>query len=147
MPAARPRRARPGSDLRILRAAVFAAVCVVLAGIGHALASCAAVPLWALGAGYLGIFLVALPFTGRERSLAGTAALLAVCQTSLHSLFGVLQQGAAAAAQAQEAAASDAALVRRAARLLCGTAGVAISPARAQRVLSDAGIGTGGAAT
>lgn len=143
MSAPLPRRARSGSDLRILRAAVFAAVCVVLAGAGHAMASCATVPLWTLGAGYLGIFLLALPFTGRERSLPGTAALLAVCQTALHTLFGLIQHGTTAAGQVSGAAsASDAALVRQAARLLCGTTMAAISPARAQRILTDAGIGT-----
>ena len=54
MTAPHPRRARSGADLRLLRAAVFAAVCVVLAAAGHALASCASVPLWTLGAGFLG---------------------------------------------------------------------------------------------
>lgn len=61
MTAPHQRRARSGNDLRILRAAVFAAVCVVLAAAGHTLASCSTVPLWTLGAGFLGAFLVAAP--------------------------------------------------------------------------------------
>ncbi|MFD5459311.1 hypothetical protein ACFWIR_30450, partial [Streptomyces olivaceus] len=51
MTAPHPPTARSGNDLRILRAAVFAAVCVVLAAAGHTLASCATVPLWSRGAG------------------------------------------------------------------------------------------------
>jgi hypothetical protein len=37
--------------LRLLRAAVFTAVCVALSAAGHALASCEVLPLWALGVG------------------------------------------------------------------------------------------------
>ncbi|MFE7273249.1 hypothetical protein [Streptomyces sp. NPDC057623] len=145
MPAPHPRTTRSGSDLRILRAAVFAAVCVVLAGVGHVLGSCASIPLWTLGAGFLGVLLVTVPFAGRERSLPAIAALLAVGQTVLHTLFGLGQHGAAggvsAASAATSAPASDAALVEQAARLVCGTAAAAISPAQAQRILTEARIG------
>ncbi|MET9964404.1 hypothetical protein ABZZ80_00370 [Streptomyces sp. NPDC006356] len=145
MSAPHPRTARSGRDLRILRAAVFAAVCVVLAGVGHVLGSCAAIPLWTLGAGFLGVLLVTVPFTGRERSLPGIAALLAAGQTVLHTLFGLGQHGAVAGASSASSSvpASDAALVEQAARLLCGTAAAAISPAQAQRILTEARIGTG----
>lgn len=142
MTAPHPRTVRSGSDLRILRAAVFAAVCVVLAGVGHVLGSCATVPLWTLGAGFLGVLLVTVPFTGRERSLPGIAALLAAGQTVLHTLFGLGQHGAGAGAatgsSATSASLSDAALVEQAARLVCGTAAAAISPAQAQRLLTEA---------
>src|SRR5258705_118739 len=77
MTAPHQRSARSGFDLRILRAAVFAAVCVVLAAAGHALASCATIPLWTLGAGFLTVFAVAAPLAGRERSLPGIAAVAA----------------------------------------------------------------------
>jgi hypothetical protein len=119
---------------------VFAAVCVVLAGVGHALASHASVPAWTLGAGFLGVFAVAVPFCGRERSLPGIAALLALAQGLLHMLFGLGQHGAAPvpAPAASAGAVSDAALVEQAARLLCGTTAAAISPTQAQRVLTDA---------
>jgi hypothetical protein len=70
MTASHPPTARSGNDLRILRAAVFAAVCVVLAGAGHTLASRAGVPWWSLGAGFLGVVVVAAPLAGRERSLS-----------------------------------------------------------------------------
>ncbi|OSP44563.1 hypothetical protein B7767_04285, partial [Streptomyces sp. 13-12-16] len=91
MSAPHPCTTRSGRGLRILRAAVFAAVCVVLAGAGHALASRTAVPLWTLGAGFLGALAVAAPLTGRARSLPGTALLLACGQTALHTLFGLGQ--------------------------------------------------------
>ncbi|WP_030666076.1 hypothetical protein [Streptomyces cellulosae] len=93
MTAPHPRMTRFGGDLRILRAAVFAAVCVVLGAAGHALASCSTVPLWTLGTGFLGVLLVAAPLAGRERSLPGIATLLALGQTVLHTLFGLGQHG------------------------------------------------------
>ncbi|MFG3549225.1 hypothetical protein [Streptomyces sp. NPDC047725] len=142
MTAPHPPSARSGNDLRILRAAVFAAVCVVLAAAGHTLASCAAVPLWALGAGFLGTVLVAAPLAGRERSLPGIAVLLTVGQTALHTLFGLGQHGASAASAAGGVP-SDASLVQQAARLVCGTTAAAISPAQAQRILTDARVAPG----
>jgi hypothetical protein len=122
-----------------LRAAVFAAVCVVLAGAGHTMASCATVPLWTLGAGFLGALAVVVPLAGRERSLPGIAALLAAGQTVLHTLFGLGQHGTTAVASTATTV-SDAALVERAARLLCGTTAAAISPAQAQRILIEARV-------
>lgn len=127
----------------MLRAAVFAAVCVVLAGAGHTLASCVAVPLWTLGAGFLGVLACAAPLAGRTRSLPGIVALLAVGQTVLHTLFG-MGQHTMSSAVAATAASTDTALVARAARLLCGVPLAAISPARAQRILAEARISTGG---
>ncbi|MFK4544056.1 hypothetical protein RKD29_003652 [Streptomyces tendae] len=149
MSAPHPPTARSGHDLRILRAAVFAAVCVVLAAAGHTLASCATVPLWSLGAGFLGAVLVAVPLAGRRRSLPGIAMLLTVGQTALHALFGLGQHGTVAATASGTAAASgggagalsDASLVQQAARLVCGTTAAAISPAQAERILNDARIG------
>jgi hypothetical protein len=140
MTAPHPPTARSGNDLRILRAAVFAAVCVVLAGAGHALASCATVPLWSLAAGFLGAVVVAAPLAGRQRSLPGIAALLAAGQTALHVLFGLGQHGATATATTVTATAPDLSLAQQAARLVCGTTAAALSPAQAQRILSDARV-------
>lgn len=144
MTAPHPPTARSGNDLRILRAAVFAAVCVVLAAAGHTLASCATVPLWSLGAGFLGAVVVAAPLAGRLRSLPGIVALLTVGQTALHVLFGLGQHGTTAVTASGTAAAaggpSDASLVQQAARLVCGTTAAAISPAQAQRILDDARV-------
>ena len=147
MTARRRRTAPSGSALRMLRAAVFAAVCVVLAGAGHALASCASVPLWTLGAGFLGVLACAAPLAGRTRSLPGIVALLAVGQTVLHTLFGLGQHTMSSTVAATAATTDTAALVARAARLLCGVPLAAISPARAQRILADARISTGGTGT
>lgn len=127
---------RTGAVLRLLRAAVFAAVCVVLAAAGHTMAACATVPLWTLGAGFLGVLAVAAPLAGRARSLAGIAALLAVGQTVLHTLFGLGQHGTAA--QSMSSMSSDASLVEQAARLVCGTTAAAISPTQAVRILTEA---------
>ncbi|WP_326580956.1 hypothetical protein OG889_22620 [Streptomyces sp. NBC_00481] len=134
-----PRRSRAGGDLRVLRAAVFAAVCVVLAGAGHALASCATIPLWSLGVGFVGVFSVAAVLAGRERSLPGIAAMLAVGQTALHILFGLNQHGVTAASRTTET--MDAVLIERAARFVCGATAAALSPAQARRILTEAGVG------
>ncbi|EFL33312.1 integral membrane protein [Streptomyces viridochromogenes DSM 40736] len=130
---------RPGHTLRIVRAAVFSAVCVVLAGAGHALASCDSIPLWTLGAGFLGVVAVTAPLAGRVRSLPVITAALAAGQTVLHTLFGLGQHGTAAAASTS-AGTSDTALVRQAARLVCGTTATAISPAQAHKILTDARV-------
>ncbi|MYR58511.1 hypothetical protein GTY54_20495, partial [Streptomyces sp. SID625] len=175
MTAPHSRAASAGRDLRLLRAAVFAAVCVVLAATGHTLGSCATVPLWTLGAGFLGVLVVVVPLAGRARSLPGIAALLAAGQLVLHALFGLGQHGAGMVSGAipmgstgsmgamgplgSTASAgpggslghaghvlSDAALVERAARYLCGTTTAGITPARAYRILVDAHVYPSGAA-
>ncbi|MER5524920.1 hypothetical protein ABT075_09985 [Streptomyces sp. NPDC002677] len=170
MNAPHPRTARTGSGLRLLRAAVFAALCVVLAAAGHTLASCATVPLWTLGAGFLGTLTLVAPLTGRARTLPGIVALLAVMQTVLHTLFGLGQHGGAAMSAGTMSAGSmsmpsmssmptmsslsslsslstsDASLVERAARLVCGAGAAQISPAHAYKILSDAHLSTSGSA-
>ncbi|MEU1301112.1 hypothetical protein [Streptomyces shenzhenensis] len=167
MSAPHPRTARSGDRLRILRAAVFAAACVVLAAAGHTLASCAPVPLWTLGAGFLGATVLVAPLAGRQRSLPGIVALLAFGQTALHVLFGLAQHGTAAMASGAAATGStgstgsmgamgsvdstggmsDATLVEQAARLVCGAGAAAISPAHAYRILADARLIDGSGAT
>ncbi|MGW1148902.1 hypothetical protein ACWD6I_28635 [Streptomyces sp. NPDC002454] len=124
---------RGGRDLRLLRAAVFAAVCVVLSAAGHVLASYEAVPPWTVAAGFLGAFAVALPLAGRPRSLAGIAALLAVGQLVLHAVFGLGQHGGAATA------AGEASLIAQAAQLVCGAGASAIGPEQAQHLLAVSG--------
>ncbi|MFD4507263.1 hypothetical protein [Streptomyces sp. NPDC058457] len=155
MTAPHPRAARTGSGLRLLRAAVFAALCVVLAAAGHTLASCATVPLWTLGAGFLGTLALVAPLTGRARSLPGIVALLAVLQTVLHTLFGLGQHGGSVMSGGSMSMSSmtsmtsmtsmstgDASLVERAARLVCGAGAAQISPAHAYKILADAHLST-----
>ncbi|GGV49397.1 hypothetical protein GCM10010277_43210 [Streptomyces longisporoflavus] len=140
MTAPHQREAHAGVDLRLLRAAVFAVLCVVLSAGGHVLASCAAVPLWTLGVGFAAVLAVAAPLAGRERSLPGIAAALAAGQVGLHALFGVGQHGTTAVAG------SDTSVVERAARLMCGVGAANLSPAQAHRILTTAGVEPGGGA-
>ncbi|MEV7032473.1 hypothetical protein AB0N99_19875 [Streptomyces sp. NPDC093272] len=159
MNAPHPRAARTGRGLRLLRAVVFAALCVVLAAAGHALASCATVPLWTLGAGFLGTLALVVPLTGRARTLPGIVALLTLVQATLHTLFGLGQHGAAAMSAGSASSmtsltsmtsmssmpgmsATDASLVERAARLVCGAGAAQLSPAHAYKILSDAHLST-----
>ncbi|MFD7236355.1 hypothetical protein ACFWAT_13745 [Streptomyces syringium] len=128
--------ARAGADLRLLRAAVFTAVCVLLSAGGHVLASCASVPLWTLGAGFLVVLAIAVPLAGRERSLPGIAAGLAVGQLALHTLFGLGQQGAAVT---REQAGGEGRLISFAAQLICNRSHP-LSGADARRVITDAGL-------
>ncbi|NBM20306.1 hypothetical protein [Streptomyces sp. GC420] len=134
---------RAGADLRLLRAAVFTAVCVALSAAGHVLASCESVPMWSLGLAALTVFGVTLPLAGRRRSLPGIAAVLAAGQLVLHGVFGYAQQ----LGQQQETAAStaDASLVAQAARLVCGVGAAPLSPTEAYRVLASAGLDPQGA--
>ncbi|MEU6208763.1 hypothetical protein ABZ891_02450 [Streptomyces sp. NPDC047023] len=133
-----PHATHAGAGLRLIRAAVFTAVCVVLSGAGHALASCATVPWWSLCVGFLAVFAVAAPLAGRRRTLPGLAAALTAGQLSLHALFGLGQHSDAAAQAASGSA--DGSLAELAARLVCGGNSVPLSPADARRVLEAAGL-------
>ncbi|MFI1283225.1 hypothetical protein ACH4U5_21140 [Streptomyces sp. NPDC020858] len=133
-----PHATHAGAGLRLIRAAVFTAVCVVLSAAGHALASCATVPWWALCIGFLAVFAVAAPLAGRRRTLPRIAAGLTAGQLALHALFG-LGQHSTAAAQAP-AGAADRSLAELAARLVCGGNSVPLSPADARRIVEAAGL-------
>ncbi|WP_406081712.1 hypothetical protein OG468_21520 [Streptomyces zaomyceticus] len=124
----------PALAPRLLRAAVFTAVCVVLSALGHALASCAGVAWWTLLAGFLGVFGITVLFTGRERSLGFVVGTLAGGQLGLHVLFGIGQRHLGLSPQADDA------LVRMAARLVCGAGTSSLSSADATRIIRDAGL-------
>ncbi len=138
-----------GADLRLLRTAVFTAVCVTLSAGGHSLTGGGRIPLWTIGVACVAVFLVAAPLAGRERSLPGIAALLAGGQIALHTLFScggrvtTTAAGASSAHAAQTGTAhgSGTGLRSLAAQLLCGeqNAGT-ISESRARRIVSDAGL-------
>ncbi|AYG81659.1 hypothetical protein DWB77_03823 [Streptomyces hundungensis] len=132
-----PLHAPAGAGLRLLRAAVFAAVCVVLSAMGHVMAACASVPWWTLLAGFLGVFAVVTPLAGRERSLASIAGALAAGQLGLHTLFGIGQHTAAASGGGS---AGDLPLIHFAAKLICGSGAATLTAADAQRIVTDAGI-------
>ncbi|MGK5728955.1 hypothetical protein [Streptomyces sp. URMC 124] len=128
--------ARVGADLRLIRAAVFTAVCVLLSAGGHVLASCAKVPLWTLAAGFLAVLAVTVPLAGRERSLPSIAAGLAAGQLALHTLFGIGQQGAGAAPRQTV---TEGRLISFASKLVCNQPHL-MSPSDARRVITDAGL-------
>ncbi|MFI8237527.1 hypothetical protein ACIF83_09755 [Streptomyces sp. NPDC085866] len=73
--------------VRSLRAAVFAAVCVLLAAAGHGLAMGDMPPLWADAAAFLGVFALGWTLGGRERSLPGIGAAMLLTQAGLHVAF------------------------------------------------------------
>ncbi|MDX3536387.1 hypothetical protein PV721_18785 [Streptomyces sp. MB09-01] len=133
-----PHATHAGAGLRLIRAAVFTAVCVVLSAAGHALASCAAVPWWSLCTGFLAVFAVAATLAGRRRTLPGIAAGLATGQLALHALFGLGQHSTVAAPV--PAGTSDASLAALAARLVCGGNSVPLSQADARQILESAGL-------
>ncbi|MFB8211163.1 hypothetical protein [Streptomyces sp. NPDC056010] len=126
---------RAGAGLRLLRAAVFAAVCVALSAAGHALAACATVPWWTLLAGFLGVLAVAVPLAGRERSLPSIAAALAGGQLALHTLFGLGTH-----TMTPGATGDDDALIRFAASLVCGAGPQQLNAADARHIVGTAGI-------
>ncbi|SHH70840.1 hypothetical protein [Streptomyces sp. 3214.6] len=74
-------------EVRSLRAAVFAAVCVLLAAAGHGLATGDTPPPWADGAGFLAVFAAGWLLGARERSLPGIGAAMLATQAGLHVAF------------------------------------------------------------
>ncbi|MFD5912260.1 hypothetical protein ACFWHL_26400 [Streptomyces massasporeus] len=73
------------------RAAVFAAVCVVLAALGHVLMAEAAVAWWALVAGAAAVGGAAWLLAGRERGLHVVVPFTIAAQTALHAWFSFTQ--------------------------------------------------------
>ncbi|MEU5810801.1 hypothetical protein [Streptomyces sp. NPDC047718] len=132
-----PQATPAGVGLRLTRAAVFTALCVVLSAAGHALGSCATVPWWALVIAFVAVFAVAAPLAGRRRSLPGLAAGLAAGQLGLHAVFGIAQHRAAVA---EARSASDTSLSELAAQLVCGGSSVPPGPTDARRILEAAGL-------
>lgn len=132
--------ARAGAAPRLLRAAVFTAVCVVLSATGHALAACAAVPWWSLVLGFVSVFAVAAPLAGRVRSTATIVAALTGGQLGLHTVFGLGQR------HLTVPAATDDTLIRMAAKLVCGAGPTSLSHLDAQRIVANAGISPAGSA-
>ncbi|MEV7083111.1 hypothetical protein AB0N88_31945 [Streptomyces sp. NPDC093516] len=88
-----------GWGVRAMRAAVFAAVCVVLAALGHVMMSGDHVPVPVLLAGWAVTGAAGWCLAGRERGLGLVVAVAVVVQTALHSAFS-LAPGTAAPAPA-----------------------------------------------
>ena len=73
--------------VRSLRAAVFAAVCVLLAAAGHGLAMGDMPPPWADAAGFVVVFGLGRALAGRERGLPEIGAGMLLTQAGLHLGF------------------------------------------------------------
>ncbi|MGW7489064.1 PE-PGRS family protein [Streptomyces sp. NPDC054786] len=80
-----------GQVLRGLRAAVFAAVCVLLAALGHMVMSDAVVPVWMLLVAGAGTAAGAWCCAGRERGPLWVGLLTVGTQAALHSAFSLGQ--------------------------------------------------------
>ncbi|MFH9589208.1 hypothetical protein ACH4LS_29235 [Streptomyces luteogriseus] len=74
---------------RTIRAAVFAAVCVVLAALGHVMMSGDHVPLSTLSAGWAVTGVAGWCLAGRERGPGLVVAVAVAVQTALHSAFSL----------------------------------------------------------
>ncbi|MEU8432955.1 hypothetical protein AB0F18_08560 [Streptomyces sp. NPDC029216] len=82
---------RPRVPMRAPRAAMFAAVCVALAAVGHAHMSGTDIPLpWLLGA-FAATATLAWTATGRRRGPLGITTALLTLQAALHAAFSTGQ--------------------------------------------------------
>lgn len=86
---------------RTVRAAVFAAVCVLLAAVGHIMMSGCAVPWWALLAGFGATGAASWVLAGRERGLTLIVTLVVGAQTVLHWGFSLAQSTVAPTASGE----------------------------------------------
>ncbi|MFF1679701.1 hypothetical protein ACFVYG_27170 [Streptomyces sp. NPDC058256] len=76
---------------RTVRAAMFAAVCVLLAALGHVLMSGSSVPWWAMGAAAVATGGLGWCLARRERGLPLIMTVVVVTQGVLHSAFSLTQ--------------------------------------------------------
>ncbi|MGV4925284.1 PE-PGRS family protein [Streptomyces sp. BHT-5-2] len=122
-----------GHILRGLRAAVFAVVCVLLAALGHAVMSDAAVPGWMLLAAGLVTAAGAWCLAARERGPVVVGLLTVGTQVALHSAFSL--------GQAMVGAGGDRATLARAwaDTWMCGAQGLSLKEIDAARALAQMG--------
>ncbi|MEU2420716.1 hypothetical protein ABZ619_06665 [Streptomyces sp. NPDC007851] len=94
---------------RALRAGVFAAVCVLLAALGHVIMSGTSVPWWAMAAGAAGAGTAGWLPAGRERGRTLIVTVVTAAQAVLHEAFSLAQTltTTAAPGQAPSARAPD----------------------------------------
>lgn len=79
------------SVLRVLRAGVFAAVCVLLASLGHSMMSGSRIPGWMIAVAWVGTAGVAWFMTGKERGPLLICVLTVSTQAFLHMAFSLGQ--------------------------------------------------------
>lgn len=89
----------PQPPLRLVRAAVFSAVCGSLTLVAHVTSSHVPVPLWSVMVGFAMVFGVTAALAGHERSPATILGGLLGGQFALHVLFSAAQPHAAVIVQ------------------------------------------------
>ena len=92
---------------RTVRAAMFAAVCVLLAALAHVLMSGRHVPAWALAAGLAATGVAAWSLAGRERGLPLIVTLVVAAQAALHSAFSLAQPAMAGESASMDMGSAD----------------------------------------
>lgn len=134
---------RAAADVRLLRASVFAVVCVLLSAAGHAAAGggfpCMSVQV----VGWLAVMAFAVPLAGRPRSGWGIPFGLGVGQFGLHALFCL--PGAMPSTTGESAAGRRDAVLALADRLRCGGLTHPLTPAQAAGLIRNAGLDPAGA--
>lgn len=78
-----------GRGCRAIRAVLFAAVCTLLAALGHRMMSGSAVPWWAVAAALAGAAGAAWGLTVRERGLPLVASAAMAAQTGMHVWYSL----------------------------------------------------------
>ncbi|MGO4456053.1 hypothetical protein AB4039_01725 [Streptomyces sp. M-16] len=126
----------PGHRFRAVRAAMFAAVCVLLAALGHVLMSGMGVPWWAMSAAFVGTAAAAWSLASRERGPLTVIAATVAVQAALHSGFSLAQS------VLHPSLPSGTSFARQWAEyLMCGEGTAStLSPQDALKVVHDAGL-------
>lgn len=93
-----------GWGSRTTRAAMFAAVCVLFAALGHVMMSGSHVPWWSMAAGAAATGAVGWCLAGRERGLPLITSVVVAAQTALHWGFELAQSTTPMAAMTSMAA-------------------------------------------
>ncbi|MFF4526119.1 hypothetical protein [Streptomyces bluensis] len=123
-----------GRCSRALRAAVFAAVCVLFAVQGHVMTSGVEVPWWALAAGALATGGTVWCLAHRERGRLAVGSVAVATQVVLHSLFSLAQ------AVERPEPAGGASLAQRWVRyVLCSPSGTGTDPGGAATTARSTG--------
>jgi hypothetical protein len=122
--------------MRAVRAAMFAAICVLLAAFGHTLMSGSMVPWWTAVGAFVVLAEGAWLLTERERGIIAVTSATVVVQGVLHGWFSFGQ------ATARPPMPSGSSIAQQWAQyLLCTPAGAApMSASDAERVVSAAGL-------
>lgn len=131
-----------GRISRVVRAAMFAAVCVPSAAVGHTMVSGTTLPPWMLILTFLSVMAAAWAVAVRERGRLFVTMTAVATQVALHIAFSLGQ------ATAVTAKGSGSLVQQWASVLLCGTSpamavspAMTMSPADTARVVRAAGLG------